>query len=130
MGGSMHLEGASGVLSASFLGTPVCIWLFCGLVVLSRIAFWTFDMVDTQILQTVTAAFISFRPAPILLAACAHHQSVALLPKKFALQWGCLGSTGIWRSIPIGTSVRVFTFAFGRPQMVISSASSIGGSLL
>ena len=54
-GGSIQsASGMAGMLSASALGVPLCVWLFCGLIVLSRIAFWTFDMVDAQILQTVS----------------------------------------------------------------------------
>ncbi|KAK9862390.1 hypothetical protein WJX84_002421 [Apatococcus fuscideae] len=56
-GGSIQsASGMAGMLSASALGVPLCVWLFCGLIVLSRIAFWTFDMVDAQILQTAVAA--------------------------------------------------------------------------
>ena len=31
-------------------------WFFCGMIVLSRVAFWVYDMVDAQIFQTVSIA--------------------------------------------------------------------------
>lgn len=57
-----HLAQASiaraGATAASQLGqviagVPLYTWLFCGMIVLSRVAFWVYDMVDAQIFQTV-----------------------------------------------------------------------------
>ena len=45
--------GAPGLLGSSAWGVPVPVALFCGLIMLSRVGMWSFEMVDTQLFQMV-----------------------------------------------------------------------------
>ena len=52
----IHQAGATAAsaLGQAIAGVPLYTWLFCGMIVLSRVAFWVYDMVDAQIFQTVS----------------------------------------------------------------------------
>ena len=52
----IHQAGAiaASALGQAIAGVPLYTWLFCGMIVLSRVAFWVYDMVDAQIFQTVS----------------------------------------------------------------------------
>ena len=52
----IHQAGATAAsaLGQAIAGVPVYTWFFCGMIVLSRVAFWVYDMVDAQIFQTVS----------------------------------------------------------------------------
>lgn len=54
----IHQAGATAAsaLGQAIAGVPVYTWFFCGMIVLSRVAFWVYDMVDAQIFQTVSIA--------------------------------------------------------------------------
>ena len=44
---------AAGLLGGSAWGVPVPVILFGGLIMLSRIGMWSFELVDTQLFQMV-----------------------------------------------------------------------------
>ncbi|KAL0048832.1 hypothetical protein WJX82_000311 [Trebouxia sp. C0006] len=50
----IHQAGATAAsaLGQAIAGVPLYTWFFCGMIVLSRVAFWVYDMVDAQIFQT------------------------------------------------------------------------------
>ena len=52
----IHQAGATAAsaLGQAIAGVPLYTWFFCGMIVLSRVAFWVYDMVDAQIFQTVS----------------------------------------------------------------------------
>lgn len=54
----IHQAGATAAsaLGQAIAGVPLYTWFFCGMIVLSRVAFWVYDMVDAQIFQTVSNA--------------------------------------------------------------------------
>ena len=56
---NIHQAGAtaSSALGHVVAGVPTYTWFFCGMIVLSRVAFWVYDMVDAQVFQTVSASF-------------------------------------------------------------------------
>ena len=49
---------ASSQLGQVIAGVPLYTWLFCGMIVMSRVAFWVYDMVDAQIFQTVNTSCV------------------------------------------------------------------------
>lgn len=58
---SMAQAGATAAskLGQVIAGVPLYTWLFCGMIVMSRVAFWVYDMVDAQIFQTVQISLLS-----------------------------------------------------------------------
>ena len=63
----IHQAGATAAsaLGQAIAGVPLYTWFFCGMIVLSRVAFWVYDMVDAQIFQTVSNSRI-----PTILQQC------------------------------------------------------------
>ena len=65
---------APGLMAGSVWGVPIPVVLFSGLIMLSRIGMWSFEMVDTQLFQMVR------RPCVLFWLTCiqAHHDNACL----------------------------------------------------
>ena len=84
----IHQAGATAAsaLGRAVAGVPVYTWCFCGMIVLSRVAFWVYDMVDCQIFQSVSTPCQRCRscaccqPAYLCTLVVLHFFSLILTP--------------------------------------------------
>ncbi|KAL3150048.1 hypothetical protein ABBQ38_013398 [Trebouxia sp. C0009 RCD-2024] len=100
----IHQAGATAAsaLGRAVAGVPVYTWLFCGMIVLSRVAFWVYDMVDCQIFQSAVDPAVVSSVSSAEVSLCSLSElimlgiaAIASDPSSFGLLVGLSSGTVI-----------------------------------